>query len=151
VGVWNSGLYRYEPETGHFAEHPLINPIHDASFDNLIQYITEDHAGNLWIGMYKNVIKLNPDYALDTVYNISSTSLHEDSDQILWLPTFQGGLCRLDPATGQTRWWTADHGLPSNSIRSILEDDQGRLWMGTGKGLSRFDRKTEKFTNYIVA
>ncbi len=150
VGVWDGGLYRYLPETGHFAEHPLINPVDGQSFDNLIQYITEDYAGNLWIGMYKNVIKLNPDYALDTFYSIGSMSFHEDSDQNLWLPTFQEGLCRLDPATGQTQWWTSDQGLPCNSIRSILEDDLGRLWLGTGKGLSRFDRESEKFTNYTT-
>jgi signal transduction histidine kinase/ligand-binding sensor domain-containing protein/DNA-binding response OmpR family regulator len=151
VGVWDMGLYRYLPETGHFAEHPLIHPVHVKPFDHLFQYIKEDHAGNLWIGMLKKVIKLNPDHDLDTVYSFGSRGLHEDSVRTLWLPTFQEGLCRLDPATGQTQWWTSDQGLPSNSIRSVLEDGQGRLWLGTSNGLSRFDPKSQKFTNYTIA
>ena len=41
-----------------------------------------------------------------------------------------------------------DNGLPSDAIFDILEDDQGRLWLSTSNGLSRFDPRSETFRNY---
>ena len=37
------------------------------------------------------------------------------------------------------RMWTADHGLPMNSVMSIVQTSDGYLWVGTGEGLIRFD------------
>ncbi|MBN2172597.1 MAG: histidine kinase [Bacteroidales bacterium] len=34
---------------------------------------------------------------------------------------------------------TADKGLPSNAVRTMLQDDAGFMWIGTGNGLCRFD------------
>ncbi len=34
---------------------------------------------------------------------------------------------------------TIDDGLPENSVRSILQDNQGFLWFGTHNGLARYD------------
>ena len=38
--------------------------------------------------------------------------------------------------------------LPGNLIDAIQEDDKGHLWIGTDKGLSKFDRSSGKFINY---
>jgi len=37
--------------------------------------------------------------------------------------------------------FTTDHGLPSNHIYDILEDNKGFLWIATDNGVSRFDGK----------
>jgi signal transduction histidine kinase/ligand-binding sensor domain-containing protein len=37
-----------------------------------------------------------------------------------------------------TRWTAAD-GLPQNSIKAMIQDRDGYLWLGTLKGLARFD------------
>ena len=44
-------------------------------------------------------------------------------------------------ATAQYRFdqWTADNGLPQNSVRSILQSRDGYLWLSTFDGLVRFD------------
>ncbi len=34
---------------------------------------------------------------------------------------------------------TIDHGLPDNTVRSLLQDRNGFLWFGTAKGLVRYD------------
>ena len=41
-----------------------------------------------------------------------------------------------------------ENGLPSDAVFDILEDDQGRLWLSTSNGLSRFDPRSETFRNY---
>ncbi len=35
--------------------------------------------------------------------------------------------------------WTTRDGLPQDTIYSIVQDHQGFIWIGTGKGLARFD------------
>src|SRR5579864_4894454 len=36
-------------------------------------------------------------------------------------------------------WWGSDKGLPSSSISAIAQTSDGYLWLGTDKGLIRFD------------
>jgi ligand-binding sensor domain-containing protein len=41
------------------------------------------------------------------------------------------------------------YSLSSNHIWSTYEDQNGMLWVGTfGRGLDKFDRKTQKITHY---
>ncbi|WP_394192759.1 diguanylate cyclase domain-containing protein [Pseudoalteromonas atlantica] len=42
--------------------------------------------------------------------------------------------------------WNIKNGLPSQSLKSVVQDEQGYMWLGTQFGLSRFDGNT--FTNY---
>lgn len=37
------------------------------------------------------------------------------------------------------RYWTTDHGLPQNTVTTILQSRDGYLWFGTLNGLVRFD------------
>ena len=54
----------------------------------------------------------------------------------------------LNPDTGEVTHYDHDNGLPSDAVFDILEDDQGRLWLSTSNGLSRFDPRSETFRNY---
>ncbi|HEY9600058.1 MAG TPA: histidine kinase dimerization/phosphoacceptor domain -containing protein, partial [Allocoleopsis sp.] len=69
----------------------------------------------------------------------------------LWLGTYGGGLDKFEIATETFTHYTEKDGLPSNSVVGILADDEGNLWLSTGKGLSKFNPKTEKFRNYDVS
>lgn len=42
--------------------------------------------------------------------------------------------------------WNIKDGLPSQSLKSVVQDKQGYMWLGTQFGLSRFDGTT--FTNF---
>jgi signal transduction histidine kinase/ligand-binding sensor domain-containing protein len=50
-------------------------------------------------------------------------------------------LLLASPARAQYRFdhWTADNGLPQNSVRDILQTRDGYLWLTTFDGLVRFD------------
>ncbi len=49
----------------------------------------------------------------------------------------------LDPSKAITQYtqdvWTANRGLPQNSVLAITQDRKGYLWVGTENGLARFD------------
>lgn len=76
-------------------------------------------------------------------------SLYEDSEGVLWVGTWQGGLNRYDPKSKEVKVYRLEDGLPSMSIQGILGDEKnGNLWLSTFSGLSRFDIKEEKFNNF---
>jgi signal transduction histidine kinase/CheY-like chemotaxis protein len=71
-------------------------------------------------------------------------SLYQDADGWLWVGTEGRGLARLDPRAlgdGRTRSKSAivrigtKDGLFDEVIHQILEDDVGRLWMNTNRGI----------------
>lgn len=51
------------------------------------------------------------------------------------------GLIAAAPAVAQYRFdhWTTDNGLPQNSVRGIVQTQDGYLWLATFDGLVRFD------------
>jgi hypothetical protein len=62
--------------------------------------------------------------------------------------TTAGGLCHFDYQKEKFSTFTGKHGLPGNTIYSIVEDNANQLWLGTNNGLSRFNPVTKTFTNY---
>jgi len=79
-------------------------------------------------------------------------SLFEDRGGSLWIGA-QNGLYRFDPGSGELRAYQHDPGDPASlgpgGVRSIVQDEVGRLWIGLfGGGLACFigrDRKLESF------
>ena len=41
--------------------------------------------------------------------------------------------------------YTLKDGFSDNSVNSIIEDDDGNLWLGTGSGISFFDVRKKQF------
>lgn len=48
------------------------------------------------------------------------------------------GLFKWDDAHGLSSHWTVKDGLPSNEINTLYPDGRGGLWVGTAKGLARW-------------
>jgi len=74
-------------------------------------------------------------------------SLYADADGWLWVGTEGRGLVRLDPREwadgrrGRIVSYRAKDGLFDEVIHQILEDDMGRLWMSTNRGIFWVDRR----------
>jgi len=73
-------------------------------------------------------------------------SMRLDQSNRLWIGTWGGGLSMFDIETQIFRNYTVKHGLPGNYILAIHEGSDGNLWIGSNKGLSKFDGTT--FLNY---
>jgi hypothetical protein len=98
----------------------------------------------------------------NNIYSIVQATQPKSKDEIvLWVGT-SNGLNRF--AVGEnsdkngTNYFIVDitnftmqDGLADNSINSILEDENGNLWLGTGSGISFFDVEKETFINFSIA
>jgi ligand-binding sensor domain-containing protein len=69
----------------------------------------------------------------------------EDRNGNFWFSTVQEGLIRYDGKEFVT--FTMEDGLAGNTVRDIVEDDEGVLWIATTGGVSKYDGKT--FTTLV--
>ena len=80
-------------------------------------------------------------------------AIEEDSDGLLWIGTWAGGLHRFNPVSGKFRRYLPDHENPAsiNSafIWDILRDSDNNIWVATETGgLARYNRATDGFELY---
>jgi ligand-binding sensor domain-containing protein/serine phosphatase RsbU (regulator of sigma subunit) len=114
-------------------------------------FATEDGL-NRWDGYRFSVFRNVAGNARSLSYN-ELKCLVEDRYGMIWIGTFEGGLNRFDPATGDVTRFRHDPvdpaSLPANTVRALGEDRDGRIWVGTqGGGLARLDPGTGRFERF---
>ncbi|HTV40952.1 MAG TPA: two-component regulator propeller domain-containing protein [Candidatus Sulfotelmatobacter sp.] len=118
----------------------------DGLSGNAVSAITEDSAGNLWIGTQDSGLN-SFDGKKFTFYGITNglpgddiSCLYVDREGTLWVGTSAHGLARLE--NGKWKCFSMGDGLASNSIGYIIGDDDGYLWIGSNRGLMRIALKS---------
>ena len=82
-------------------------------------------------------------------YNdLAINAICEDRNEQIWIGTAGRGLYRLDPGSGRVQVFNREHGLPSEVVFGILQDDDGWLWLSTTSGLCRFHPETRVCRTY---
>ncbi|MCG3156451.1 MAG: Sensor histidine kinase RcsC [bacterium] len=166
-GTMEGGLCRMnqvEREKKQFTRfvHDPQNP-HSLS-QNAVRAISGDSASQsiLWIGTSGGLNRFDCDTERFTRFvhdpknshSLSSDGVYSvivDHTGTVWAGTWGGGFNRLDREKEQFTRYTEKDGLANNVVNAILEDKQGRLWLSTNRGLSRFDPTTQIFCNYDLA
>lgn len=160
VGTWREGLAHYDFKKDK-AEFYLHDPLDPASIsDNLIISLTIDRSGLLWVGTFNGGVNiLNPlinrfrvfrrnnltnnGSSPNVIYGIAETG------NVLWTGTNGGGLISWNRKKNSYTDYTTtnpvkNRRIVNNVVFSLLKDGDSALWIGTGKGLQRLDRKTGK-------
>ncbi len=160
VGTNGEGINQFDPVTKRFkryfsASAEIASQI--IPLNGYIRDIVEDRRGKLWIASHGTGIavfdpvknksialnKQNSDLPGNVVYSIL-----EDKKGNIWAGTYGEGLALYNPLTKKFISYGEKEGLASKVINKILEDAQGRIWVSTNEGISSFDVKNKKFTNY---
>ena len=79
------------------------------------------------------------------------TDILQTQDGTIWVGSNGYGFYRsIREENGKYSFkaYTTNDGLASNSVRGLEEDKEGRIWITTTNGLSRFDPETSTFYNY---
>jgi len=156
------GLDLFDTRTGSHIHISLPKEEIGIEFGPAILSMHQDLNGILWLGSNNGLLRYDPEENeasiasrydsrdTTTINNNQISSLLERPEEpgILWLATQSGGLNRFDTKTRSARHYNTDAGLPNNTLYSVLEDDNGTLWMSSNKGISNFDPSTETFRNY---
>ena len=166
-GMWlgtNDGLFFYD-----LKRQQLIEPFRGClNVRGCIgSLITRD--GKLLMGCVQGMVEINlksripgkgdfavkyHQYKLDdpksgVIDKILSFCLAKDGK--IWLGSNGYGLyCYNYNKEGKTyvKSFTTNNGLANNTVKGIVEANQGMLWIATDNGLSIFNPKTETFSNY---
>jgi signal transduction histidine kinase/ligand-binding sensor domain-containing protein len=150
-----NGLSRWSRTTDswhHFANEPNLPDLNV----HFVTAFAEDRSGNIWLGFSGTggVARYRNDAfgRLDTrgLFRGVVRNAFRDSSGRLWFAT-HGGLVRVDdPARDSPAFvlYTTKDGFSSNEATAIAEDLQGRLYVGTGRGVDRFEPATGRIKHY---
>jgi ligand-binding sensor domain-containing protein len=146
LGTKHHGLASIDPRTKKLRLHPEIMQVASTNFSVWRIYKASD--GAIWLGTNEGLKRVVLSQGGVSVTHLPCKDagevfyIHEDSEKNLWLATTLGGLIKFYPKTGRFDAYTTNEGLPSNTVCSILEDGQKRLWVSTLRGICVFDRVT---------
>ena len=153
IGTYADGIYRYNISKNKLTQFRYDPNNSSGLKDNQVNVIYEDHLGALWVGTGLgglNKFDRKKDKFIYCGFN-SVMAIHEDRLNNFWVADYSLGLNQYDRDKGEvTKCYTLADGLPSISIRGILEDTNNNLWLSTDNGLSRFNIKSKSFNNYKI-
>ena len=137
IGTFGDGLVRYDPKEDSFTTY-RHDPSDPTSLSHRVVYqVYEDRDGVLWVGTEGGLNRYDP-----------------ESDSFVRYPyrDFPPGGYQYDPPVhGYDPAFQPDnpHALASPAVTYLLEDREGRLWVGTRYGgLNQLDRESGRFTSY---
>lgn len=141
----------------HFCDLPDVNDIQ----------IAEDKVGRLWLATDKGLFVIFPKNARRIKHYTKAsnpefitanfTDIAFDSNNNLWACNVNGlyylsndNILNLIPSQYQFTRYTIHDGLPSNHTVAALSDTNGRMWISTWNGITRFDPFGSEghFTNF---
>lgn len=135
----------------------------DGICNNNITALFTDSKKNVWIGTANgiSVLNTNTNEIIDitdilTNHNIEDQYIkviYEDSKGNYWVGCFiDGGLVKIDPNKRTIENYRNKKedktSISSNNIRSIVEDKNGNLYIGTSYGLNKLNESNNTFERY---
>ena len=158
IGTYASGLKVLDLKKNTLTEYYHTRNSSTTICSNDVLSLYRDHGGNIYVGTTWGLCRYNrlSDH-FETINFIGTMTsvfdILEDQSGYLWVATDNAGAFRLNPEGNQWKHYVReeDHpgSIPSNSIITLHEDLNGRIWLGTnGGGLCCFDEKSGSFADF---
>ena len=154
-----SGLFKIDNQLQIKAFTNSGSPFNRIS-SNVVRSVCEDNNGNLWIGTFSGLDKLNlvsneiQHYGVssDRRHSLSSQSIRsiiKDTHGIIWIGTYYGGINYFNPDQDIYTYYDFKKSLSDfvyPIIGKIIEDKRGDFWICTdGKGLIYFNKLNKTY------
>ncbi|MDL2208476.1 response regulator [Parabacteroides sp. OttesenSCG-928-O15] len=124
---------------------------------NSVLAVQRDSKNNIWLGtfygglnFYDNQTKRFKSIPLQGENTQDIRCFFEDKDHRMWIGTHLGAfVCDLKTQKVVAHYNQENNHLPENLVRSINQDNQGNMWIGTfGLGLALFTPEMEKIAGF---
>lgn len=118
-----------------------------------INSIIIDKNGYIWTGTDNGIYNYNAktDSILHIIPEGNITKLFIDSANTIWAGSWSNGLFSIS-ADGTIHNYRHNNknkeSISSDFTRAISEDNLGYIWIGTSKGIDKYDKSTGKFKHY---
>ena len=163
----NYGLVRMDPATGNTVRYEHRSNDARSLSGNLVRASFEARDGTFWVattrgldlfdrqsGEVRRHIRLPVDFPIGDPNPVLTIDFCEDRTGVLWILFSYGyGLARLNREAGTLTFYSLDGTGRDNTLqsgaRSIVEDKEGALWIGTtSNGLLKLDQTRARFVQY---
>ncbi len=155
IGTHNNGLFYVDGENVQRYIPPGVNK--DIFTSTRIVYLMEDTDRQIWVCTINGLYCINSRNGNYTLYNLASGfpadlvySIVQDDDKDYWVATSQG-LVKMNYQTKQLEIFTQNNGLLNNQFnyQSVYKDSNGDIYMGSIKGIIRFNPGRFSTNNFI--
>jgi ligand-binding sensor domain-containing protein/signal transduction histidine kinase len=118
--------------------------------------LLRDHAGTLWVSSFLNLgrlveAKIESLAGSQGLPDTQVRALYQDRRGRMWLGHRNRGVSMTeepDASHPRFRTWTSREGLSSDIVWALGEDDAGRIYVGTARGLDRLDPDTGRIRHF---
>ncbi|HEY4788664.1 MAG TPA: two-component regulator propeller domain-containing protein, partial [Bacteroidales bacterium] len=149
------GLVEMDPSTGKVLAYYNQGQGINSLSNNNVRFLHFDKKGHLWVGTMEGLDLFDPEsrkfqHVLLPYYskvNDEIIKIFEDTDESLWVGTYNCGVFILNPLTMGVKHLDLDPGNErSLTVRDINKDNQGIYWIGTRGGLYLYSKEQRTFS-----
>jgi signal transduction histidine kinase/ligand-binding sensor domain-containing protein/DNA-binding response OmpR family regulator len=164
IGTFSKGLHYYTPSDGQF--HYCNSKSFYRIMNSDIRKVMVDSDDAVWVGSTTGLYKVSTndfvsflvtslrDKMSEKLKNHKSThtinTLYETKNKEIWIGTDGAGLFSYNKKTAVLKWYINFKGLHEKSISSIVESNDGGIWLSGKKGITRLDLKNKTTVNYAT-
>lgn len=164
IGSFIKGLHYFDARSNkffHCESKPFINSTLDEAF---VRKVFVDSDDVVWVGTILGLYQVS--VQSDSSFKVTSMresmlknrtkhisiqtilSIYESNDKTIWIGTDGGGLFSYNKKNKTFSDYNDFPGFEEKSVRAIISDTNGCLWVSGGSGLTKLDFKNKKSINY---
>lgn len=158
IGTFEHGLDIMDIKTERVIKHYTAGTGASQPKSNFILSICKTKKGIIYLATSRGLYRYNQQYDGFTFIEqipdyVFAHSITEDHNGNLWITSFGNGVYMYDPVTNKSinlRYNPKDKkSLGSNTVTTVFEDNDQRIWVGTeGGGLCLLNNDGKTFTAY---
>lgn len=160
IGIKNQGICHYNPKTSSGKDYLFSTG--EVPF-SLVYCIHQAKNGEVYVATNKGLFQFDKQtdtFVVPSWYTpyLSSSNTETvycvtDAGDDLWVGTYGGGVFRYSITDGSIKQYTKSSDIPNslsdNLVYFIQEDSRKNIWIGTNRGVNRYNSETDDFSSWI--